>query len=174
MISIFEERFKGGHPNSLGNAVEIVEEVLNDKSKLQALFDCWQSKDELVRLRVASAIKRVCIMQPDWIAPYIDHLQTDIAAIDQASTQWILAILFKLLFKKMSPAQHQRALEILKTNLETHPDWIVICNTMQTLTEWAQHDNKLKTWLIPQLEHHTNDVRNSVKRKANKYLNEIG
>ncbi len=66
-VSIFEERFKGGHPNSLGNTIEIVDEVLADRTKLQSLIDTWHSDDEIVRLRVANGVRRVCVENPDWI-----------------------------------------------------------------------------------------------------------
>lgn len=173
VVSIFEERFKGGHHNSLGHTVEIVEEVLGDKSKLQALFDTYNSNDELVRLRLANAIRRVCVEKPDWIAPYIDDLSTRIAAIDQASTQWTLAKLFQMLESQMSGTQKSKALEILKTNLESHNDWIVLNNTMETLKDWSKQDADLKEWLIPHLTRLKGETRKSVAGRARKYLKEL-
>ena len=137
-VSIFEERFKGGHPNSLGNTIEIVDEVLADKSKLQALIDTWSSEDEIVRLRVANAVRRVCTAHPDWIAVYLDHLLTEITAIDQPSTQWTLAKLFELLESRMSEPQKARATDIMQHNLAHHHDWIVLNNSMETLGHWAE------------------------------------
>ncbi|MEL7340402.1 MAG: hypothetical protein AAGM67_07955 [Bacteroidota bacterium] len=38
MSQAFEQRLQGGHPNSLGNTVEIVEEVLADESRFAEQF----------------------------------------------------------------------------------------------------------------------------------------
>ena len=45
----FEQSLKGGHPNSLGNTLEVVDVVLSNTDKMQDLFFCYQSDDETVR-----------------------------------------------------------------------------------------------------------------------------
>ena len=55
----FEERLTGGHPNSLGNTIEVVEEVLQHHEAFDELFNCYFSTDEVVRLRVSNAMRRV-------------------------------------------------------------------------------------------------------------------
>ena len=52
----------------------------------------------------------------------------EVAGIDQASTQWTLAILFDLLRERLSARQHQRAVEIMQRNLVESTDWIVLNN----------------------------------------------
>lgn len=173
-VSIFEDRFKGGHPNSLGNTIEIVGEVLADHSKLQALVDTWSSKDELVRLRVANGVRRVCVEKPEWISPYLDHLIFDIAKIDQPSTQWTLAKLFEFLHSQMSGAQILAATDLLKDNLANHSDWIVLNNTMETLALWSKHDDSLIEWLRPHLQRLTRDTRKSVASRSTKLIAKLG
>jgi hypothetical protein len=90
----FEQQLTGGHPNSLGNTIQVVEQVMNDKKKLNDLFACYESKDEVVRLRVSNAIKRICKEKPQWVAAYLDILINDVSKIDQASTKWTLSTLF--------------------------------------------------------------------------------
>jgi hypothetical protein len=172
-VSIFEERFKGGHPNSLGNTIAIVDEVLADRARLQALMDTWNSDDEIVRLRVANAVRRVCVAKQDWIIPYADHLLDDISTIDQPSTQWTLAKLFEFLTPAMTAAQLAKAKNCLKHNLQTHPDWIVLNNTMETLALWAKNDAWLKIWLEPELRRLQKDRRKSVANRAAKLLRKM-
>jgi hypothetical protein len=102
--------------------------------------------------------------------PYIDRLITEISKIDQASTQWTLANLFQTLTIYLTPAQRAGAVSILKRNLETHHDWIVLNHTMQTLAEWAETDRDLKLWLRPHLERLESDPRKSVSGRATKLL----
>ncbi|MBP2833035.1 hypothetical protein J8281_12635 [Aquimarina sp. U1-2] len=169
----FEERLKGGHSNSLGNTVEIVDEVLAENELFNKLFNCYFSNDEIVRLRTSNAMKRICKAKKTILIPYIDRFLTDIAQIDQASTQWTLSQLFGMLEKDMDEKQIEQAKKIMKNNLANHNDWIVLNQTMDTLTKWSKKDAELKTWIEPHLERLTADERKSVSGRAQKMLEKI-
>lgn len=164
----FEERLKGGHPNSLGNTVEIVAEVLHEHKLFNELFNCYFSEDEVVRLRVSNAMKRICKAEQSLLLPYIDRLLGEISKIDQASTQWTLAQLFLALQKDMEHDQIKNAKAIMKRNLAHHDDWIVLNQTMDTLGKWAKKDGDLRKWLKPHLYRLSKDPRKSVSKKAQK------
>ena len=169
----FEERLKGGHPNSLGNTVEIVEQVLAENELFSELFNCYFSNDEIVRLRTSNAMKRICKAKKSILIPYIDRLLTDIAQIDQASTQWTLSQLFGMLAKDMNDKQIQKAKRIMKNNLENHNDWILLNQTMDTLTKWAKKDAELNEWIKPHLERLKADERKSVSGRAKKMIDKL-
>jgi len=171
--SAFEEMLSGGHHNSLGRTEEVVAIVLADRDQFDELFQCYFSADEIVRLRTSSAMKRVTTAQPLWTMDYMDRLQTEIAAIDQASTQWTLANLFDLTRGHLSEGQSSRALEIMKNNIANHNDWIVLNTTMQTLVDWCKHDDGLEAWLRPQLKRLTQDGRKAVSGRAQKMLTKL-
>ena len=165
-----EEKLSGGHPNSLGNTIQVVEDVLDHPVLFDELFNCYSSKDEVVRLRVSNAMKRICKAKCSLLFPYLDRFLSEISEIDQASTQWTLAQLFLELRKEMSDEQIDRAEHILKTNLSHHQDWIVLNETMRTLGIWAQGDPVLKAWLKPQLVRLCAEPRKSVSNRAQKLL----
>lgn len=169
----FELALSGGHPNSLGNTEEVVEHVLKEKEKFEELFNCYFSDDEVVRLRTSSAIKRVCLSNKTIVLPYLDRLLEEISQIDQASTKWTLALLFDYLRDDMTAVQRERAEGIMKVNLETDSDWIVLNNTMATLTKWSKKNELLQNWLLPHLERLAKDPRKSVRGRANKFLKEL-
>ena len=104
----FESMLTGGHPNSLGRTLEVVDLVLQDPARLVQLLDCYRSENAVVRLRTSNAVKRITRAHPDWTVPFIDRLLGEIAAIDQDSTRWTLAALFQLLESRMRPAQRER------------------------------------------------------------------
>jgi len=145
----FGDRLKGGHPNSLGNTVEIVGEVLAENTLFDELFNCYFSNDEIVRLRTSNPMKRICKEKKAVLIPYIDRFLTEIAKIDQASTQWTLSQLFGELEKDMTDKQIAQAKEIMKNNLATHNDWIVLNQTMDILVKWSKKDSALKEWMVP-------------------------
>jgi hypothetical protein len=168
-----EKQLTGGHPNSLGNTEAVVSQVLKDHSLFEELFNCYFSDDEVVRLRVSNAMKRICKAQKLLLLPYIDRFLNEISKIDQASTQWTLASLFLSLEKDMDVAQIKKAKEIMKNNLAHHTDWIVLNETMKTLALWSKRDADLKQWMLPHLKRLTQDKRKSVSNKANKTLIEM-
>lgn len=169
----FETMLTGGHPNSLGNTIEVVSIVLADNTRFEELFECYFSSDEVVRLRVSSALKRVQQSQPELVYSYIDRLLDEISTINQASTQWTLAQLFLNMSNELTAEQLAKAKSILKHNLTISHDWIVIIQTLKTLTEWSHTDLDLKNWLILQLQTHAKDTRKSVSHNASKLLNQI-
>lgn len=169
-MALFEQRLSGGHPNSLGNTIEVVEEVLSNNDKFDDLFSCYFSDDEIVRLRVSNAIKRIAKEKKSLILPYLDQLLDEVSLINQASAQWTLSQLFLLLQKNLTEDQTIRAKEIMKNNLVNHSDWIVLNETMRTLSSWSIKDDSLKEWLRPQLKRLTKDNRKSVFGRAQKLL----
>jgi len=172
-MSDFEERLTGGHPNSLGNTVAIVEEVLDNPSQFGDLFSCYFSKDEVVRLRVSNAMKRICKERPDLLIPYLDRFLTEIAQIEQASTQWTLATLFDWLWTDMSDHQQKKALDIGKRNLESWSDWIVLNTTMDFLGKRATADQDMRQWFGDQLQRLVTDDRKSVAKKAGRWRSQL-
>jgi hypothetical protein len=166
----FEAMLTGGHPNSLGNTVEVVNLVLADRARFDDLYRCYFSADAVVRLRTSNAMKRICKAHPDWLVPYLDRFLTEIAAIDQASAQWTLAQLFLWLQGELSANQRQRAIEVLQRNLDRSDDWIVQNATIETLSTWAQSDDALRRWLLPRLRAFAASSRKSVANRAQKAL----
>lgn len=168
-INEFETRLTGGHPNSLGNTIEVVNEILKDKHKLQDLYDCYASNDEVVRLRVSNAMKRICKEHPEWIAKYTDDFISKTSKINQASTKWTLSTLFMWLDSYMTDRQRKESIEIMKSNLH-YDDWIVQNTTSESLAHFAKQDEKLKQWLKPELEKLTKSKHKSVAGRAHKLL----
>lgn len=160
----------GGHPNSLGRTLEVVDLILTEQAGLEELYQCYFSEDEVVRLRTSNAMKRICQEHPEWLMPYMDRFLTVISKIEQPSTQWTLAQLFLSLEARLDASQRAAAIEVMKHNLTHYTDWIVINQTIQTLGAWAKEDSALKAWLLPQLTRCSEDSRKSVAKTANKWL----
>ena len=165
----FETMLTGGHPNSLGRTLEVVDAVLRDENRLPDLLDCYGSDDEVVRLRTSNAAKRVTIEHPDWTARHMDRIQGEIAAVDQPSTQWTLALLFDLTWDLLNEPQRARALAIMRGNLAKHDDWIVLNNSMKVL---AKRDPE-RAVLRPHFERLAGGGRKSVASNARKALKAI-
>ena len=166
----FEEMLTGGHPNSLGRTVEVVDMVLEDQNRFEELYQCYFSQNEVVRLRTSNAMKRICKEEKKLLLPYVESFLNEISLLKQASAQWTLAQLFLELTPDLSQEQKKKATEILKYNLIHQTDWIVLNMTIKTLATWSKKNNKLRDWLIPQLEYLEHDKRKSVSNNAKKTM----
>jgi hypothetical protein len=166
----FEKALSGGHPNSLGNTIDVVSEILNHPERINQLYNCYFSKDEVVRLRVSNAFKRIAKARPELVTPLLDNFILEVSKIDQASTRWTFAQLFLILDKFVTQKQKQQVVDILKNNLISQTDWIVLNTTMETLVFYSKTDQELKIWLEPQLDRLAKDHRKSVANRAGKYL----
>lgn len=187
MSKSIKERLTGGHPNSLGEVVAVTENVLKDSSRqlFNELCDTYNSDNEVVRLRVSSALKRVCGLhrdslsasvqpKPEWILNRFDWLIKDIGwTLDQPSAKWAIAQIIQELQHKINKEQRDKAIKLLKNNLETEADWIVQNTTADTLADFAASDVELKRWLAPRLEKMKKDRRRSVSSKAAKLLKSL-
>jgi len=169
MTETLEQMLSGGHHNSLGRTIEVVDLVLANPDRFDELFQTYSSADALVRLRTSNAMRRVEAERHDLLVPYIDRFIGQIGALDQPSAQWTLAVLFRLLEDDMTAPQRANALAIMKRNLAEHDDWIVLNNSIETLTLWAREDAELAAWLTPHLARLQSDPRKSVAARARKY-----
>ena len=169
----FEQALTGGHPNSLGNTEAVVEAVLAEPQRLEELYGCYFAPDPVVRLRVSNAMKRIEKADHALLLPYLDRFLEEVSTLDQASAQWTLAQLFLAYQRDLTPTQRQRATELLKRNLATVDDWIVVNMTLNTLAAWAKTDDVLREWLIPHLQRLEHDARKSVRGRAEKFLKQL-
>lgn len=167
MVNKYDEMLRGGHHNSLGRTVEVVEDVLSDPERLQDLVDCYNSDDPVVRLRVSSAVKRVAQAQKEMLFPFLQHFLDEVSKIDQPSTKWTFAQLMLMYTPDLSPQQLDLAKEIVLMNCKEERDWIVLAQSMITIGEWAKSDPAYRDRALPVIEHHRTDRRKSVSKKAN-------
>ena len=177
MIEDFAAMLTGGHPNSLGRTVEVVEAVLAAPERMAELLDTYRSDDDVVRLRVSSVFKRIeQANQPLMLAhldAYFDHVMDLPEVSTQPSAQWTVAQVCLAVTPHLTDGQRERAKAHMRRNLETMNDWIVLAQTMTTLSAWSADDPALAAWLRPRLELRTEDSRVSVAKRAGKCLEQL-
>jgi hypothetical protein len=148
-----------------------VHNVLANPANVRELFQCVLSHDEIVRMRASDALEKVCGQNPDCLTPYIDRLLTDVAAIRQPSVQRHVAQMIGEL--TLNEKQQKRAVRILKNNLETATDWIVLNYTLETFAQFVRSDDSLRAYFVSQLERHTHSQHKSVAKRASKLLHNL-
>ena len=122
----FEKSLKGGHPNSLGNTLEVVDAVLGNTDKMEDLFLCYQSDDETVRLRTSNAFRRIFRVKPDLFKKWQKRFIKEIAEIDQSSAKWTTIQILNELFDQLDEKEKTQSIEICLRYFWNEEDWIVI------------------------------------------------
>lgn len=169
----FEQTLTGGHPNSLGQTLDVVAVVVKAPERLRELIDTYSSSDEVVRLRVSSALKRLSRENPVAFAASMDYYLDTIADLDQPSAQWTRAQIALEMDGLLLPEQRQRLTTELLHQLEHSTDWIVISHTLKTLGQWSQQDAGLAKALRPVATKHAQDPRKTVSAAAHKALSDL-
>lgn len=127
----------GGRTNSLGRSAEVIEAVLQDRRRLDELFECLFADDAWIRMRAVDSLEKICRLKPDWLGLYIDRLIDGFSDDAQASIQWHMAEIYA----QVDLTERQRMAVILwLSRLLSTPqiDWIVAANAMKTLGQFAE------------------------------------
>lgn len=165
------EMLAGGDPRSLGKTGQVVESVLSNRTLLDELFNCIFQSDEIVRMRASDALEKICRQNPEWFEPYISKLLEDVPKIRQASVQWHLVQMLSEI--NLSSAQKSLAIDIMKRNLQTIDDWIVINLTLESLSTFARHKSLTRDEFISILRKFQNNRHKSVASRVKKLLKEF-
>lgn len=169
----FEEMLSvGGKSNSLGRVNDVIQEVFSDKTLVEELYACMFSENAWVRMRAADAFEKVCREYPERIEPYIDRIQKELSGSRQPSIQWHIAQIYQEV--SLTDEQKKGALKWLTDLLSTKEiDWIVAANAMTALVYFTKRGNFTKKKLIRLLEIQLSHKSNAVRKKANKFIDEI-
>lgn len=159
----------GGKSNSLGRVDEVIETVLEDRSRLHELYNCLFEEDAWVRMRAADAMEKICREHPEWIEPYIDKFLQELASSTQPSIQWHLAQMFRQV--ELTDSQRSSVITWLKSLLSTTDvDWIVSANSMETLVKLCLEGTVPKSEVINLLQLQQKHKSNAVVKRATKLL----
>ncbi len=162
----------GGKSNSLGKVNEVIGLVLDDKSRLNELYDCVFDEDAWIRMRAADALEKICRQHPDWLQPYIDRLSAELATSSQPSLQWHLAQIYSQV--ELTNEQKRFAMSWLKSLLSTKEvDWIVSANAIDTLAQFTRDGSFPTVEMTSLLKIQQQHKSNAVIKRASKLLSEL-
>ena len=162
----------GGKSNSLGRTDEVIEAVLNDKRRLEELYECTFDEDAWVRMRAIDAIEKIGGEKQDWLIPYIDKFQSELAPSDQPSILWHLAQIYRQI--SLTPSQKINAITWLKKVLSSPEiDWIVAANCMKTLVQFTNEGSIATHEAMSLIKVQQGHKSKTVVRTADKLLAEL-
>ena len=173
MTESFAEMFTaGGKSNSLGKASEVIETVLQNKDYLEELYACVFNDDAWVRMRAIDAVEKIGRQKPEWLVPYIDTFQSELASSKQPSIQWHLAQMYSQF--DLNAKQKLGAIAWLKDILSNaEVDWIVSVNAMKSLVQFTKDGSAPYEVTVSLLKLQLAHKSKSVTKKASQLLSEL-
>tara|TARA_B100000586_G_C19863465_1_gene323854 strand:+ start:69 stop:608 length:540 start_codon:yes stop_codon:yes gene_type:complete len=173
LVMNFENTLKGGHPNSLGKTVEVVEEVLSNPDKIDELFSCYNSNDETVRLRTSNAFKRIFREKPvffeSWKKEFIEY----VAEINQPSAKWTTIQILNELFEYLDEKEKIQSSKICLKYLRNESDWIVINHSINFMRNHKELFDFNDSSLMKLIKSYESDQRKSISKNVGKLLKNL-
>lgn len=162
----------GGKSNSLGRTGEVVDAVLDDRTRLEEVYLCIFHDDPWIRMRAIDAVEKVCRQHPDWLLPFIDRMQDELASSEQPSIRWHLAQIFAHV--DLTSKQKSNAITWLQRQLDDPDvDWIVAVNSMKALAHFVKDGSVPLASVTKVMERQRGHKSKSVVRNAQKLLAEL-
>lgn len=166
----FAQLLRGGDRRSLQGVPTVIQEVRADPKRVVELFDCVFDDDEIVRMRAADALEKVCREEPARLTPFVERMLTDMAASRQPSVQWHLAQLLGEV--PLTPVQRDRAAAVVQEALDTSSDWIVVTCALETLAAFTRQGAVGRDVLQHALDQWSDDPRKAVRSKVRRLRRE--
>lgn len=161
-----------GKKNSLGRVNEVIEITLNNRQRIDELYETILHNDAWVRMRAIDAFEKICRLHPDWVEPYIDRIQAELSISNQASIQWHIAQIYSEI--ELNVSQRERAIIWLKSVLSTKDvDWIVAANSMDTLAKFVRNNEANQSDLLTILDIQKHHKSNAVLKRVNQLASEF-
>ncbi len=173
----FRATLSGGTRASLGRTNAVVAEVLAAPQKFPALLACLAQVDDedddaaasnaILLMRASDAIEKISRRRPEWLAPHkLDFLGLA-GGTDQIEVRWHMAQILPRL--PLTPRERIVAIDILFDYLKDRSS-IVKTHAMQGLADFAAHDLKLKSKVLPLLEELTQIGTAAMRARGRKLL----
>jgi hypothetical protein len=164
-------KLQGGDRRSIGQADEVVAEVLEEPDLFGTLFCGMASKDPIVRMRAADVVEKVSALHPECLQPYKEDLLQRVATIDQQEVRWHVAQMLPRL--DLSAGERARAVDILVGYMEDKSR-IVRTFAMQALAEFALDDERLRSRVVSILRESTASGSPAMVSRGRKLLDRLG
>ena len=148
-MSDFLQKLSGRDRRSIGRANEVVEDVLDDPTLFEVVFDGMLGEDPIIRMRAADVVEKVTAERPQYLDPYKTVLIGRVAEMEQQEVRWHVAQMIPRL--ELGEEERRRVIGILQAYLGDKSK-IVKTSAMQALADLAEQDAGLVPQVIELLE----------------------
>jgi len=166
------KKLSGGDLRSIGNANEVVRDIIREPSLFRDVFNGMTHEDPVIRMRSADVIEKVASKHPDYLQPYKEVLIESISKVDQQEVQWHVAQLLSYL--ELSKKDQKKAVDILENYIVLSDSNIVKVNSIQTLANFTDKNPNLKKQVVKLIKDLISKGSPSLINRGQKLLSHIG
>lgn len=144
------QKLRGGDLRSIGKADEVVQDILKNPSFFKDVFEGMLNDDPIIRMRSADVIEKVSKRQPEDLQPFKSRLINEVSKIEQKEVRWHVAQMFSYL--KIDKKERDKIMKILLSYVDKDESKIVKTFSMQTLADFAERDESIRSHIIKIIE----------------------
>jgi hypothetical protein len=171
-MSIILEKLRGGNLRSIGRADEVAEDMIENPVLFGAVFEGLFDGDPVIRMRSADALEKASSRRPEHIQPFKRQLIEEAPNVKQKEVRWHLAQIYSYL--ELDEEERRRVVLVLFTFVEEADSHIVKVNCLQTLTELALEDARLRPKVVEILLQERTSGAPSVVSRTRRLLTQLG
>ncbi len=164
------KKLRGGDRRSIGQADQVVEEVLANTTLFEPVFQGMTHEDPVVRMRASDVIEKVTRVRPELLAGFCSRVIDLLKTGQQQEVCWHLAQIAPRL--ACQPQERSRLLDLLK-GLLSHKSKIVQVSAMEALTALAEETPALTGEVIRLVEAQMASGAPSVTARGRKLLQRL-
>ncbi|NPV44550.1 MAG: hypothetical protein HPY70_11360 [Firmicutes bacterium] len=165
------EKLLGGDLRSIGNADEVVSDILKDPTLFDEVFYGMMNDNPLIRMRSADVIEKVSRLHPEYLKPYKVPLIKEVAKIEQQEVRWHVALLFSYL--DLDDEEKQQIVEELFSWIDNSKSKIVKVNSMQALAKIGEKNKKMRPLIVNKLEEAIKNGSPAMVSRGKKLINKL-
>lgn len=171
--SRYEERLEGGKAFSLGNTVEIVNEVIEKPNAFSDYLTLFSSENSQVVMRASNGLKRIF---EDGTLSFEQHKENVIELLKDSphdSARWTLVQLLKKYKNSLDEQELEEAFSIARRFTLESEEWITLAQSMDLLVKLKSHLGEDEE-LVSRAVQLSGDDRKTVSKKAKNLLKALG
>ncbi|MBT3310665.1 MAG: hypothetical protein HN931_11910 [Desulfobacterales bacterium] len=164
------KKLQGGDRRSVGRVDEVVNDVLRNPILFDKLFSLIFYDDDVVRMRVADAVEKITLKNPEYLTSYKKEIIEKVSRINQQEVRWHVAQLFPRL--DLNTRERGKVFYILNGFMEDKSK-IVKTFSMQALADISENDKKLRTKVITLIEDMVKEGSPAMKSRGRTLLEKL-
>lgn len=159
----FLKQLAGGDRRSIGNANDLVRQVVAVPSSFADVIAGLSHDDPVVRMRCADVAEKVSKDHPDWLQPHKRAILSIVRLATDKEIRWHMAQMLPRL--KLTAKERLRGIDAMLHYLKDESK-IVQTSALQALADFANGDPALRKQLLPMLAEASQTGSAAVRARA--------
>jgi hypothetical protein len=170
-VARFRNALSGGTRTSVGEADQVMNELLKAPAGLTEIYGLFIDEDPVVAMRASYVAMRVAEQRPGSVKPFAKDLLKNLELYTQQEVRWHIPQL--LVHLDLTKAQKRRAYDVIMDWAETDKSKIVGYYGFQAAADFAETDAQLLEDFIPRIRKANKTGAKSIQNRCKKIAKQL-